>query len=223
MIIFPMSGGANLWGLEHPLGGAAGQAQRRRVRDAVVGCAGCCWCTCSASLPHLDVFGRVITTRARKYVVASPSLARSPERTIPNVDGRRGAAVGIRRLRTGRSPYIAFAGEKGPQDAVALPFVLAGIFIIGLALTLTLRTIKYRSLVLHHAAGRGGRAGGGRSTATGLLREGMSVGSVAAGADERLLRRHDVGGHGRTVRRDGALPLRRAVRVELTGDEMTGA
>jgi hypothetical protein len=62
--------------------------------------------------------------------------------------------------------------------AAASPFLLAGLFLTGMALTLTVRTIRYRSLVLRLdtlPGVVGGRVAGTISGAEGLLNDGMSV------------------------------------------------
>jgi hypothetical protein len=111
------------------------------------------------------------------------------ERTIPNVDRGSFLAVlliwGFAGFWNGTLAFILYAAKNTDSlsrpalYAVASPFVLAGIFIAGLAFTLTIRVIRYRSLVLHLdtlPGVVGGRVAGTIHGNEGLLGEGMSIG-----------------------------------------------
>ena len=109
------------------------------------------------------------------------------ELTIPNVD--RGSFVAIAvvwifvAFWNGIIFTILFAVKKDngttPRTllAVCSPFILAGIFLFWMALSGTLRTIHYRSLVLRLDAPGvvGGRMTGTIQGAAGMLNDGMSV------------------------------------------------
>ena len=72
-------------------------------------------------------------------------------------------------------------GDPGAEPwaliAVSSPFILAGIYLVWLAVSGTLRTIHYRSLVLHIDAPGvvGGRMAGTIHGAERVLNDGMSV------------------------------------------------
>jgi hypothetical protein len=109
------------------------------------------------------------------------------ELTIPNVD--RGSFIGIAvvwifaAFWNGILLSVLYAVEKdkgaAPWALVAVcsPFVLAGAFLIWLALGGTLRTIHYRSLVLRLDGPGvvGGRISGTIHGAEGVLNDGMSI------------------------------------------------
>jgi hypothetical protein len=109
------------------------------------------------------------------------------ELTVPNVDRGSFLAIAVVWLFAAFwngvifTILLAIGKDKGatPPSLVAVlsPFILAGLFLIWLALSSTLRTIHYRSLVLRLDAPGvvGGRMAGTIHGAAGVLNDGMSV------------------------------------------------
>jgi hypothetical protein len=112
----------------------------------------------------------------------------SDPREIPNFDRMSFVAVGVMwgfaAFWNGVLAIVLYAASRTNTTstpvllAIASPFVLAGLFLIGLAINVTIRTIRYRSLVLHLdtlPGVVGGRVAGSVRGAEGVLREGMSL------------------------------------------------
>lgn len=111
------------------------------------------------------------------------------ERTIPNFN--RGSIFGVLFIWIFAGFWNGFiavtllvvrAAKEGPPPAliyaIASPFILAGIFLLGLAIRVTLTTIRYRSLVLHldtMPGVVGGRVAGTIHGAEGAVKEGMTI------------------------------------------------
>jgi len=111
-------------------------------------------------------------------------------RTIPNIN--RGSIIGVLILWLFAGFWngfiavmllVARSAEGGPSPAlmyaVASPFILAGIFLLGLAIRVTAKFIRYRSLVLRLdtlPGVVGGRMAGTVHGVEGALKEGMTVG-----------------------------------------------
>ncbi|MEK6374922.1 MAG: hypothetical protein AABO58_19780 [Acidobacteriota bacterium] len=105
------------------------------------------------------------------------------QRTIPNVN--RKSIVGVLFIWlfagfwNGFIVVMLLVARGGPlMLAIASPFILAGIYLLSLAIRATLTVIRYRSLVLRldtMPGVVGGRMAGTVQGAEGALREGMSV------------------------------------------------
>lgn len=111
------------------------------------------------------------------------------QQTIPNVN--RGSILGVAFIWLFAGFWNGFiavmllvsrAAGGGPPPtlmiALASPFILAGLFLLSLAIRVTVKVIRYRSLVLHldtFPGVVGGRMAGTVHGAEGALKEGMTV------------------------------------------------
>ena len=112
----------------------------------------------------------------------------------PRIHPLRGISLGFGLFWNGFPTLMVWMTDgrtSGPSPetlyAIVSPFALAGVFLLGLAITVTVTLIRYRSLQLRLDTLPGlvgGRIAGSLQGADGVLREGMSL-RLACGLDRK--------------------------------------